>query len=59
MVDVSRQYDLPQRTWVDLTDAQIDTIGDRVANEKLVGIVPNFRVRFGRAIEAKIKEINT
>jgi hypothetical protein len=49
----------PQRTWVGLTDEQIDTIGDKVANEKLVGSVPNFRVRFARAIEAKLKEKNT
>lgn len=47
-----------RKPWVDLTDAQIDTIGDKVANEKLVGVVPNFRVRFGRAIEAKLKETN-
>ena len=48
----------PQRTWVGLTDEQIDTIGDKVANEKLFGAVPNFRVRFAKAIEAKLKQKN-
>lgn len=35
-----------------LTDEQIEMIGDDVANEKLVGEVPNFRLRLARAIEA-------
>ena len=43
---------VPHRSWVGLTDAEIDVIGDKVANEELRGDVPNFRVRFARAIEA-------
>jgi hypothetical protein len=39
-----------------LTHDEIEAIGDKVANEKLVGPVANFRVRFTRAIEAKLKE---
>jgi predicted nucleic acid-binding Zn ribbon protein len=35
-----------------LTHDEIEAIGDKVANEKLVGPVANFRVRFARAIEA-------
>jgi len=41
-----------------LTHDEIEVIGDKVANEQLVGPVANFRVRFARAIEAahNIKE---
>ena len=35
-----------------LTHDEIEAIGDKVANEQLVGPVANFRVRFTRAIEA-------
>jgi hypothetical protein len=35
-----------------LTYDEIEAIGDKVANEQLVGPVSNFRVRFARAIEA-------
>ena len=35
-----------------LTHDEIEAIGDKVANEQLVGPVANFRVRFARAIEA-------
>ena len=41
-----------------LTYDEIEAIGDKVANEQLVGPVSNFRVRFARAIEAKLKEKN-
>ena len=34
-----------------LTDEQINSLGDKVANEKLIGPVSDFRVRFARAIE--------
>ena len=47
-----------QRQWVGLTDEEIEVIGDKVANEELVGLVSNFRVRLARAIEAKLKEKN-
>ena len=45
--------------WVGLTEEEIMVIGDKVANEDLVGLVSNFRVRLARAIEAKLKERNT
>ena len=41
-----------------LTEKEIEAIGDQVANEKLIGLVSNFRVRFARAIETKLKEKN-
>ena len=47
-----------KKPWVDLTEDEIEAIGDKVANEKLVGTVPNFRVRFARAIEQLSKEKN-
>ena len=34
-----------------LTDEQINSLGDKIANERLVGPVMDFRVRFARAIE--------
>jgi hypothetical protein len=46
----------PQPEPEPLTHDEIEAIGDKVANEKLVGPVANFRVRFARAIEAKLKE---
>ena len=48
----------PQRSWVGLTEEEIMVIGDKVANEELVGLVSNFRGRLARAIEAKLKERN-
>ena len=48
----------PQRQWLGLTEEEIMVIGDKVANEDLVGLVSNFRVRLARAIEAKLKERN-
>ena len=52
--------DLPpeQRPWVGLTEEEIMVIGDKVANEKLVGLVSNFRGRLARAIEQTLKEKN-
>jgi hypothetical protein len=47
-----------QRQWVGLTDEEIEVIGDKVANEDLVGLVSNFRVRLARAIEQALKELN-
>ena len=41
-----------------LTVEEIEAIGDRVANEQLVGPVSNFRVRFAQAIEQTLKEKN-
>ena len=34
-----------------LTDEEINSIGDKIANEKLVGPVMDFRIRLARAIE--------
>ena len=48
----------PQRQWVGLTEEEIMVIGDKVANEELVGLVSNFRVRLARAIEQTLKELN-
>ena len=48
----------PKREWVGLTDEEIMVIGDKVANEDLVGLVSNFRVRLARAIEQTLKEKN-
>ena len=53
------QAALAQRQWVGLTEEEIMVIGDKVANEDLVGLVSNFRGRLARAIEAKLKERNT
>ena len=48
----------PKRQWVGLTEEEIMVIGDKVANEELVGLVSNFRVRLARAIEQTLKEKN-
>ena len=47
-----------QKPWVDLTENEIEAVGEKIANEKLVGTVPTFRVRFARAIEQLSKEKN-
>ena len=51
-------YTAPLPVQESLTEEEIEAIGNQVANEKLVGRVPDFRVRFARAIEAKLKEKN-
>ena len=48
----------PERPWVGLTDEEIEAVVEQVANGKLVGTVQEFRIRFSRAIEAKLKEKN-
>ena len=48
--DVQQPAPLPVQK--PLTHDEIEAIGDKVANEQLVGPVANFRVRFTRAIEA-------
>jgi hypothetical protein len=48
-----------KRPWQGLTDEEIEAVVEQVANEKLVGTVQEFRIRFSRAIEAKLKERNT
>ena len=54
-----QQAEPPQRQWVGLTDEEIEAVVEQVANGKLVGTVQEFRIRFSRAIEAKLKEKNT
>ena len=54
-----QQDEPPQRQWVGLTDEEIEAVVEQVANGKLVGTVQEFRIRFSRAIEAKLKERNT
>ena len=53
----AHKYNL-QKPWVGLTDEEIEVIGDKVANEDLVGLVSNFRVRLAKAIEQTLKERN-
>ena len=53
------QAALAQRPWVGRTEEEIMVIGDKVANEELVGLVSNFRGRLARAIEQTLKERNT
>ena len=54
-----RAEPVAQRPWVGLTDEEIEAVVEQVANGKLVGTVQEFRIRFSRAIEAKLKERNT
>ena len=49
----------PKREWVDLTKDEIHSIGERVANEQLLGTVPGFRERFAQAISIALREKNT
>ena len=51
-------YTAPPKHWQRLTVEEIEAIGDKVANEQLIGPVSNFRVRFARAIETRLKEKN-
>ena len=59
-IEAAREYlrKPAQRPWVGLTEEEIMVIGDKVANEKLVGLVSNFRGRLARAIEQTLKERN-
>ena len=52
------QAALAQPVQEPLTVEEIEAIGDRVANEQLVGPVSNFRVRFAQAIEQTLKDKN-
>jgi hypothetical protein len=53
MVYVSRQYDLPQRTWVGLTVDELSEIYNSTEWDTVYGW------GYERAIEAKLKEKNT
>ena len=47
-----------KRQWVGLTNEEIEAVVEQVANGKLVGTVQEFRIRFSRAIEDKLKAKN-
>ena len=49
-----KPFPLPQRTWVGLFDEEIEVLFQTAA-----GADEEMRIRFARAIEAKLKEINT
>lgn len=58
-VDPMKLYsEAPQRQWLGLTDEEIEAVVEQVADGKLVGTVQEFRIRFSRAIEAKLKAKN-
>jgi hypothetical protein len=49
----------PQRTWVDLTDTQIEQAYFEVVQEHRGAPMPWGQVQFGRALLDKFKEVNT
>jgi len=49
----------PQRTWVDLSDAQIERVYFDVVKEHRGAPMPWGQVQFGRALLNKFKEVNT
>ena len=49
----------PQRTWVDLTDTQIEQAYFEVVQEHRCAPMPWGQVQFGRALLDKFKEVNT
>jgi len=55
---VKAQLDKPQRTWVGLTDDEIDAAWVTVAWHSSKGL-QELRREYARAIEAKLKEKNT
>ena len=48
----------PQRTWVDLTDTQIEQVYFEVKQIHLGAAMPWGQVQFGRALLEKFKEVN-
>ena len=52
-------YPSPQRTWGDLTEEQIFAIGKELGLKCRLGGNPNIDIDYARAIEAKLKELNT
>lgn len=55
---VRRKTELAQRTWVGLTDEEIDALREKHSEGRGAGWRFNFK-GFARAIEAKLKERNT
>jgi hypothetical protein len=49
----------PRRTWVGLTDSQIEQVYFEVVKEHRGAPMPWGQVQFGRALQAKLKEKNT
>jgi len=49
----------PQRTWVDLTEVQIQNVYFEVLKEHLGAPMPWGQVQFGKAVLEKFKEKNT
>ncbi len=59
MVYVKREYDLPQRTWVGLTDEEIITAYETSGHKQSIRPQDVFGVAsLSRAVEAKLKEKN-
>ena len=50
---------VPQRTWVNLSDSQIEEIYYKVAAIHRGSAMPYGQVIFGRALQAKLRELNT
>jgi hypothetical protein len=48
-----------KKPWVDLTDTQIQNIYYKVVDEHRGAAMPHGQVLFGRAVQARLKELNT
>jgi uncharacterized protein YecT (DUF1311 family) len=56
---VKAQLDKPQRTWVELTDSQIEQVYFEVVKEHRGAPMPWGQVQFGKVLQDKLKEKNT
>jgi hypothetical protein len=54
MTDEQKPFSTPQRTWSGLTDDEIEVLFQTAA-----GADEEVHIRFARAIESKLKEVNT
>ena len=54
MTDEQKPFSTPQRTWSGLTDDEIEVLFQTAA-----GADEEVHIRFARAIESKLKELNT
>jgi len=57
-VNISNNFKQPQRTWVDLTDTQIENVYFEVVKEHRGAPMPWGQVQFGRALQDKLKVNN-
>jgi hypothetical protein len=48
-----------KKPWVDLTDTQIQNIYYKVVDEHRGAAMPYGQVVFGRAVQARLRELNT